>query len=136
MSKLRPSTVTTGSRFMLPVYPLAALYIAGVFIFADAARTSSPSFQAAKDVMPIQHWGFIFATLGVCLALALVVGNRNVMAVALLFGTVLYFWWAGQLFRSTLLSPDASATGWVYTAGWAWAHLASTWSVATDRPEQ
>lgn len=91
---LSRSTVTLGSRVMLPTYPAFALYIGFVYATDPAARLAGSS---AFPLLPTAVWGAGFVTAGAVLVAALLVGRRSLYVFSL---SPLLLWllvWAAAL---------------------------------------
>lgn len=90
-------------------YRLAALNIGLglVLLLAPAARTNSPSFAAAREIMPIPLHGVLIGTVGALLA---VLARRAAARPVLLVAAGYYAFWTLLFLLSALASPTAALT--------------------------
>jgi hypothetical protein len=135
---LTRADITASSRLMLVVYPVFSLAVGLSYILGDPHRTASPSFDAVRDVMPMQSWGWVFVGLTALKALAWVSGRRRLMILALCVGLGISAGWAFGFAASWYI--DATADGLPeasFNAIWLWAfvsaaHVASLRSLTLD----
>lgn len=132
--------VTASSQVMLPTYPVFSGLVGLSYFLGDPDRTASPSFDFAREIMPIRAWGLVFLALTATKVFALITHNRRVMIVALCAALGAYITWTLFFLASLLdfgigfpwLAPAASIT-----AVWLWgfvsvAHVASLRSLTRD----
>lgn len=85
-----------------------------VLIVGDPTRTSAPSFQVARELLPIQVWGLLFLLGGIICAVADRVGRMGAIGVAI--GAGVHAFWASALWQAVASDNGAALTGaWVYT---------------------
>lgn len=91
---------------LVPFIALAA-WIGCAYTFGDPARTSTPSFGAARDLATMQTWGVVFLAGAAVLWLSMFL-NERLMRAALFVGGVIYVWWAALFALSAAQDPKAS----------------------------
>lgn len=90
-------------------YRLAALNLGLglVLILTPAVRTSAPSFDAARELLPIPVHGLLIGTLGLLLA---VLAKRAAARPVLLVAAGYYAFWTLLFLLSALQNPTAALT--------------------------
>lgn len=135
------TTITHSSRVMLVVYPVFASLVGLSYLLGSPERTSSPSFDVVRNIMPMTHWGAVFLGLAALMVGALITHRRDRMVLALKLSRAAYSIWAAG-FAASLLNfhhwPPLN-DGVSFNAIWLWAfvafaHTASLQSLLKDRP--
>lgn len=112
--KLTWDDMTSAEQITLPTYPVVALVAGLLYALQPATRLSGPAFQTARDVLSMDQWGAIFAAVGACQLVALVLGayhgSRWLYVQTLKVGVALTAFWAVLLFLSARESPFVSYT--------------------------
>lgn len=104
---LRPA-----ERLTLPLYPTVFGIIGATFLLQSPSRTSSPAFDIAKWLLPIQLWSLIFLAIAAVEAVVLFLQlSHRVYIRALEVGAGLVAFWAVLLLASALQSDQVSFTG-------------------------
>lgn len=127
---LTRATVTAASRIMLPCYPALAAWIGLAYLFGDPSRTNTPSFQVARDLMPMRGWGCVFLAIAVLLLVGYALRSRDVTVFVLSMATVAYLMWAAFFVWALLTAPDASLVAPAWPLFSALACTASATSIA------
>ena len=109
---------------------LGALNLAlGVaLIWGGPLRTSSPSFDIAKQIMTPAQWGLLFLAGGIVCVLA--AGLGRIGAVLVGAGAGIHFFWALALVRSAVDDSRAALTGCVVYAWLSGVHIWTAWRLA------
>lgn len=132
MPILERSNLTASSRTMVPVYPLLALGVALAYIFGDPSRTSTPSFDVARDVMTIKSFGFIFLFVAVLEIAGMVLKTELFYVVGLAIGLGVCFGWAGLFIGSIIFTDSASLVSPMLWGFVGIAHVATFRSLTKD----
>ena len=96
---------------VLLVFPFLAAWFGLAYVFGGPARTSAPSFDAAKWVMSIPQWGAVYLTGALILSLAVAFREPVLIAVALFLGGFIYVFWSVLFAIAAFQDPRASLTG-------------------------
>lgn len=94
---------------------LLNLGLGTVLLAGSPLRTSSPSLAAARDLMAIHRWGWMFLFGGVICLLAHRFGRRGAVLVSV--GAGIHAFWSFMLVQAALRDPHAALTGFV-VYGW------------------
>lgn len=105
------------------IYRLAALnaLLGLVLLLGSPARTSSPSFMAARDLMDIRLFGLLALTIAVLMAATARAGRWR--STPLLLGAGFHAFWAILFALSALDTPNAALTGPIVYAFLSVVHL-------------
>lgn len=136
--ELRLDSITASSKVMLVAYPLFSAAIGLSYLLGDPHRTSSASFAAVRDVMPMSSWGWVFIGLTALKVAAWITRRRKVMVLALCIGLGVYSCWAFGFVASWMVDEAAPGPPMAsFNAIWVWsfvavAHVASLQSLTKD----
>ncbi len=131
MGTLWRSTVTHASRVMLPTYPLVYALVGMTFVLQSPLRTGSPTYDIARDLMPITSWGYLFTFVAIVETAALLLHERGIYLGTLIFGAGLTTFWAMLIFWAACTNPTVSFSASYWLFGMAVAHAASARSLAS-----
>lgn len=99
----------------MPGLAALSLLLGAVLTFGAPARTSSPSFAIAAQLLPIRLWGALFLLAAAAVAL---LARRGWAGILTLHATAgLYAFWALAFTLAALADPRAALTGAV-VYGW------------------
>lgn len=132
LMRLAKSTVTQGSRVVIPLYPALFILVGLINIFQSAERTSGPAYAAAKALMPIQWWGMLFLAIGAAEALCWLNEQRRPFMDLLVLGSGLCAFWGMLFFIAAADDGHVSWSGPVWLFFASGCHVASTRSLARD----
>lgn len=96
----------------LLVAPALALNSGLGYALGNSSRTATPTFDAAKAVMPIQAWGVVFLCSGVLCLGAFLAQSVDGMAIALWLQGTLHLWWGANFAVQALTHTEASLVAW------------------------
>lgn len=104
------SNLTHSSRVMVPAYPCLMLLMGTAYTAGGLARTASSSFDAARYVMPITGYGYIFLLIAAFELLGLLFKRELVYVIGLAMGMGMSFAWSGFFLVSVFTAKDSSLT--------------------------
>lgn len=113
-------------RWLLVPFPALAAIMGWAYILGSPVRTQTPSFVAARSIVPLQDWGLLFLVGAAVLTLGLVLSDV-LLSWALIVGGGIYTWWAVLFAASALTDEKASLTGWAVHGTVAWWHFVAAW---------
>lgn len=134
MPILERSNLTASSRTMVPAYPLLALGVAMAYIFGDPARTATPSFDVAREVMTIRSFGYIFLFVAALEILGMALKTELFYIVGLAIGLGVSFGWGLFFVGSIIFTDDASLVSPLLWSFVGLAHIATFRSLTKDNP--
>lgn len=126
--------LTHSSRLMVPVHTALSFGVAWAYIFGDPDRTATPSFDAARNVMSIRGFGFIFAVVFLIELVGMLSKREEVFVIGLATGMGVAGAWSGFFILSIIFTDNASLTGFQLWGYVALAHLATFLSLTKDTP--
>ena len=94
-------------RPLLVPFVVLAGWIGLGYVLGDPVRTSTPSFESARELAPIPVWGAMFLIGAATLVVSMFLSDF-LMRCALFVGGVIYSWWAA-LFAITALQDDKAS---------------------------
>lgn len=107
-------------RAVLALAPALAGVLGLAYTFGDAGRTTSTSFNAAKDLarelfpstQPMHVWGMFFLAGCGVMSVAIGLNHYKTLSVAMWVGGLMYVWWASCFALSAIQDPAASLVAW------------------------
>lgn len=143
---LTRATITNSSKVMLPVYFVFAMLVGAAYTFGDPSRTTNPTLDTIRGIMPLRYWGVLFILLAILQALAWWVHSRALLVAILRGACAIYASWTFGLlcalirFKSEIpffrFTEDTSFVGiclWAFVAA---AHVATLQSLTRDSPRR
>lgn len=127
---LNRANITAASLIMLPVYPAFSGLQGLAYAFGDASRTQTPSLEIARDLLPIQAWGYAFLAICVLLIFGYAMRSRDVAVFVLFSAAMAYCIWAACFVVALFAVSDASLVAPLWPAFVAAACVASATSIA------
>jgi hypothetical protein len=117
---LTRDSITKASMMMLPAYPILAGAQGLAYTLGDPARTNTPSFEAAKHLLPMRMWGVVFLGLALVMVVGYAMRSRDVTVFVLFSAAMAYSMWSGAFWVALLTVDDASlmAPAWPLFAAW------------------
>lgn len=97
---------------VLLVGPSLSMVMGLAFVLGDPARTTVPTFDAAKSIAPLHVWGIMFLVAAGLSFAALSTRSLFWLAVSLWIGGGLYLWWAACFAVQAVINPLASLNAW------------------------
>lgn len=89
-------------------YLALPLWLGLGYTLGDPARTATPSFEQAKLLTSIEHWGWMFLAGAAVIAATMWMADTLYLRIALFIGAFIYTWWGVLFFIGTLNIPNSS----------------------------